>query len=231
LGLAPFELVLSRPPPPLSAEHPELGNELSPATEKLRFLQRLKDVRDLAKRRLAEAQARYKKNYDRTIRVKNKELDVGSWVFVRREVHDTGVNPKLDDQADGPFRILGSDGHVVILQQGVDKVRVSADRVAPTPKPTPTPSTPLQAPPPDTAENSEPPPAADAQFPDEVEESGEDYVFEKIVGARVGKNNKNEYKVRWFGYSREDDTWEPASHLPEAALKRYHKHTGLPILP
>jgi transposase InsO family protein len=27
-GLAPFELVLSRPPPPLSAEHPESGNEL-----------------------------------------------------------------------------------------------------------------------------------------------------------------------------------------------------------
>jgi transposase InsO family protein len=55
LGLAPFELVLSCPPQPLSAEHLESGNELSPTTEKLRFLQRLKDVRDLAKRRLAEA--------------------------------------------------------------------------------------------------------------------------------------------------------------------------------
>jgi transposase InsO family protein len=86
LGLAPFELVLSRPPPTLSAEHPESGNELSPATEKLRFLQRLKHVLDLAKRRLVEALARYKKNYDRTIREKNKELDIGSWVFVRREV-------------------------------------------------------------------------------------------------------------------------------------------------
>jgi transposase InsO family protein len=30
LGLAPFELVMSRPPPPLSAEHPESGNVLSP---------------------------------------------------------------------------------------------------------------------------------------------------------------------------------------------------------
>jgi transposase InsO family protein len=58
-GLAPFELVLSRPPPPLSAEHPESGKELSLATEKLRFLLRLKDVRDLAKTRLTEAQARY----------------------------------------------------------------------------------------------------------------------------------------------------------------------------
>lgn len=232
LGLAPFELVLSRPPPPLSAEHPESGSELSPATEKLRFLQRLKDVRDLARQRLAEAQARYKKNYDRKIREKNNELDVGSWVFVRREVHDVGVNPKLDDPADGPFKVLGSDGHVVILQQGVDEVRVSTDRVTPAPPPAPVSSTPLQSPPPEPAENSGSSPVADAQVPDEEKKKNEEeYVFEKIVGARVGKNGKNEYKVRWFGYSRDDDTWEPASHLPEAALKRYHRRTRLPILP
>jgi hypothetical protein len=114
-------------------------------------------VGDLAKRRLADAQALYKKKYDRTIREKNKELDVGSWVFVRREVHDT---------------VLGSDGHVLILQQGVDKVRVSADRVTPATTPTPMPSTPLLAPPPEPADNSESPPAAEAQVPEEVEESG-----------------------------------------------------------
>jgi hypothetical protein len=114
-------------------------------------------------------------------------------VFFRREVLDTGVNPKLDYQADGPFRVLGSDGHVVILQQGLDQARVSADRVTPAPTPTPLPSTPLQAPPPESVDNSESPPATDAQVPhDEIEESGDEYVFEKIVGARVGNNGKNE---------------------------------------
>jgi hypothetical protein len=78
-------------------------------------MQRLKDARDLAKRRLMEAQERYKKIYDRMIREKNKELEVGSWVFVRRELHDTGVNQNIENQADGPFRVLGSDGHVGIL--------------------------------------------------------------------------------------------------------------------
>ena len=93
-------------------------------------------------------------------------------------------------------------------------------------------STPLQSPPPEPAENSGSSPVADAQVPDEEKKKNEEeYVFEKIVGARVGKNGKNEYKVRWFGYSRDDDTWEPASHLPEAALKRYHRRTRLPILP
>jgi hypothetical protein len=102
------------------------------------------------------------------------ELDFGSWVFVRREVHDTGVNPKLDDQADCPFQILGSDGHVVILQQGADQVRVSADGVTPAPPPSPVSSTPQQAPAPEPADNSEYPPAADVQVPDEtIVERGE----------------------------------------------------------
>jgi hypothetical protein len=110
------------------------------------------------------------------------------------------MNPKLDDQADGPFRELGSDGRVVILQQGVDLVRVSADRVTPATPPAPTPSTPLQEPPPEPAKNSESPPASDVKVSeDEIEENGEEYVFEKTVGARVAKNGKNEYRVRWFG--------------------------------
>jgi hypothetical protein len=88
-------------------------------------------------------------------------------------VHDTVVNPKLDDQADGPFRVLGSDVHVVILQQGVDQFRAAADRVTPAPPPSPMSSTPQQAPPPELAENSKSPSAANEQVPDEeIEESG-----------------------------------------------------------
>jgi transposase InsO family protein len=114
-GLAPFELVLSRPPPPLSVEIPEPGTGDTPETAKLRFLKRLKELHPLAQRRLAEAQLRYKRNYDRTVRLKNKELQIGSWVFVRKEVHDTGVNPKLDEQTDGPYRVLETDGQTLLL--------------------------------------------------------------------------------------------------------------------
>jgi hypothetical protein len=88
-------------------------------------------------------------------------------------VHDTGVNPKLDDQAYGTFRVLWSDGHVFILQQGVDQVRVSADRVTPAPPPSPVSSTTQQAPSPEPAENSESTPAADAQVPDDEKEEVE----------------------------------------------------------
>jgi hypothetical protein len=50
------------------------------------------------------------------VRLKNKELQIGSWVFVRKEVHDTGVNPKLDGQTDGPYRVLETDGQTLLLQ-------------------------------------------------------------------------------------------------------------------
>jgi hypothetical protein len=78
LGLAPFELVLSRPPPPLSVECPEPGTADTPETAKVRFLKRLEEIYPAAQRRLADAQARYKENYDRSVREKNKDVQIGS---------------------------------------------------------------------------------------------------------------------------------------------------------
>ena len=80
LGYAPFELVLSRPPPSLSVETPEKGTADTAETARMRFLARLKELRALAKKKLAEAQARYKVIFDRSVREKNEEFQAGSWV-------------------------------------------------------------------------------------------------------------------------------------------------------
>jgi hypothetical protein len=120
LGLAPFELVLSRLPHPFppNTRNREMNSPLPQKSYgSCRDSRMCATSRETCYRR---QQARYKNNYDRTIREKNKELDVGSWVFVRREVHVVGVNPKLYDQADGPFRVLGPDVHVEILQLGAE---------------------------------------------------------------------------------------------------------------
>ena len=49
----------------------------------------------------------------------------------------------------------------------------------------------------------------------------ENYEVEKIVKKRV-KNGKVEYKVRWKGYSKDDDTWEPIEHL-EGCMEKLHE--------
>jgi hypothetical protein len=56
-----------------------------------------------------------------------------------------------------------------------------------------------------------------------------EYVMEKIVGARQLPDGSLRYLVRWYRYSREDDTWEPAAHLPKNFLRKYYLRTVLPL--
>jgi hypothetical protein len=106
LHLAPFELILSQPQPNLSVESDPTGIEDTPTSSKLRFLGRIRELVPLAQQRLAESQAQYKRNFDRSVKEKNKDVLPNSWVYLRREVHDVGQNPKLNDQVDGPYRVL-----------------------------------------------------------------------------------------------------------------------------
>jgi hypothetical protein len=127
--------VLSRPPPPLAVETPESGNEDTPETVKLRFLQKLRELVLLARERLAEAQGRYKRNYDRTVRPKNDCIPKDAWVYVRKEVHAAGTNPKLYEQVEGPFQVALNDGNTLLLCIGDDIARVNSDRITPAPAP------------------------------------------------------------------------------------------------
>ena len=53
------------------------------------------------------------------------------------------------------------------------------------------------------------------------------YVVDKIVSHRYDDKGNILYQVRWFGYSPEEDTEEPARHLRRSHLLRYYKRRKL----
>jgi hypothetical protein len=61
------------------------------------------------------------------------------------------------------------------------------------------------------------------------EQTADEYVFERIVGTKQADDGTMLYRVRLFGYTRDDDTWEPQEHLPVSALRRYNRRIWLPM--
>ena len=82
-----------------------------------------------------ESQARYKAGFDDGVLKKNNDVTEGSWVLGTREVHEAGTNPKLDDQVDGPYKVVQTDGRTFLLRLGGDHIRVSSDHVTAVPTP------------------------------------------------------------------------------------------------
>jgi hypothetical protein len=174
----------------------------TPASAKLRFITRVKELVPLAQTRLAEAQAQYKRNFDRSINEKNKTVLSGSWVYLRREEHESGRNPKLYDQVDGPYRVMETDGRVFKLRIGDDDVPVSSDRITPAPVSDPEFRSREDPPIDETAR----PVAAEYGEEDEEGYDGsptDEFLFERITGMKKLNDGTLRYKVRWYGYGPE----------------------------
>jgi hypothetical protein len=163
-----------------------------------------------------------------------------------------GTNPKLNDQVDGTYKVVQTDGRTFLLRIGDDHVRVSSDRITAAPNPEGELSTSVDRRGTDESAASgnipeEGTPTGDVdgsardsegaqtgELPTEDTHSGneqttDEYVFERIVGTKKADDGTMLYRVRWFGYTRDEDTWEPHEHLPISALRRYHRRIGLPI--
>ena len=63
-----------------------------------------------------------------------------------------------------------------------------------------------------------------------AEEVGHDrYTIHRILEHENLHDGRNAYRVRWYGYSAEEDTWEPIHHLPRNKVLQYCRSKGLPI--
>jgi transposase InsO family protein len=64
LGMHPFSLTFTRPPPNLSLQAKPRREGITPTSAKKRFLERVKTIRLRASENLHKVQARYKSNFD-----------------------------------------------------------------------------------------------------------------------------------------------------------------------
>ena len=58
---------------------------------------------------------------------------------------------------------------------------------------------------------------------------GEDYIVDKIVSHHYDEAGHLVFRVRWYGYSVEEDTDEPISHLRRSHILRYCKRKRLKV--
>ena len=152
-GLTPLQLVLTRPPFPLSLEN--VGQidyyAVGPRQRRDKFPQRLRALMKTANPRLSAAQIRYKSDFDKRVRQGNHDLQPGELVFVRRETL-TALNDraqkrdevpakdnlsfqKLTSKAIGPFPILKVQSHTITIMRDGLSDTVSKDRVIRAPAP------------------------------------------------------------------------------------------------
>jgi hypothetical protein len=197
----------------------------------MRLLQRLRELRPFAAQQLRLAQERYKKGYDAHVRPKNLDIPEGGWVIVRRETHELGANPKLIDQSDGPYQVVENDEHTLLRRVGRDLIRFSSDRITPAPFPLPESEAdislgnlPYVLPSEEQVSRQPVDPEIEASHDPE----GEEYVVERLVGLRRESDGSESYKVRWFGYSRDEETLEPPANLLPSMVQRYRRRVGLP---
>jgi Chromo (CHRromatin Organisation MOdifier) domain len=54
-------------------------------------------------------------------------------------------------------------------------------------------------------------------------ETDDEFVIERLISHGEAEDGKMLIRVRWAGYSNNDDTWEPAENIPHQLIRRYAK--------
>jgi len=134
---------------------------------------------------------------------------------VRKEYYSAAERKhKLAPIADGPFKVLAVDALTVTVQMADSTEKVSRDRVVEAPNP--------------GSHDTEAfaPTQGRRQAP--VSASRE-YVIDHLVSHGLDDDDNYMYKVRWYGYSSNEDTWEYPEGIPRSAILTFYNKHKLPI--
>ena len=219
----PFDLVLTRPPSvwalPTTVPQDAVSNTEDPRTPvqyKRATLRKLRDALERTRVKLTAAQRRYKTDFDKKVRFRSV-IAVGDLVYddrPRRPLTSTeregppsdGGAPsvKLLPKTEGPFRVLSATETTVVVDQDGVSNRVSIDRATKMPR----------------GPHDATVAASTTDSPAGIPDPPAEYVVDHLVAHREARSG-SQYKVRWYGYTPVDDTWEPAEGLPQPFIDRF----------
>jgi len=196
-----------------TGQHPWTGQDTRKDVRNeaaMSFHDRMKRSREDAHAALQQAADRMKKSYDKHV-CPNREYSKGDKVYLETTNLKTDrPAKKLDDKRFGPFDI--------IEKVGASAYKLKLPDTWPAIHPTfhnsyLTPFQPSQF---EQQQRPAPPPAI-------IVNDEEEYEVEEILNSQK-RRNQIQYLVRWKGYEREDDTWEPPSNLKNAnqAIADFH---------
>jgi hypothetical protein len=179
------------------------------------FAKRMKKVHEETASALERAANEMKKYADRN-KTDAPEYKEGDLVWLEAsDIKQNRPSKKLSDKRLGPYKIvrqLNRNAYALELPANfrihnsfhVSKLHRYNRPTIPNQKPTP-------------------------PLPVEVE-GEEEYEIEKILDSRM-RGGKLEYLIRWEGYTKDEDTWEPAGnakHSPDAIADFHRQHPGAP---
>ena len=203
--MTPFELGLSRPPPDFSLRSAD--GEAPPSDrgmQRTEFLKTLDGTIHKAHGSLRRTQARYKRDFDKRVRMINARLKPGDYAY-RNPTDGAKTSNKLASPAVGPYRALASDKQTITIDREGVTERVSADRC-------------VYAPPPTDAPRASATTSRD--LANKVTE-GTQFPVERLLKHCVVEDGTTEFFIKWADYDQ--PTWTARTHVPEELVSPYAK--------
>jgi Chromo (CHRromatin Organisation MOdifier) domain len=223
-GLSPLELILSRPPvAPIMETRPFTTSGKSKMEFRKGVLATVQELSRRTREKLQQAQSRYKAVYDAHVRQRNAEITAGDLAFVKTYADPGGLSPKLLSPASGPYAVIARTERSFKVRTMTRDMWVNSDRVTKAPVPDDLPEG-VRYMSDDGRDGSL------SESEDDLEDIGDtgEYVVDRLIQHSY-KEGELHFRVRWFGYGVEDDTWEPWSALPEDIVNSYLRKRHVPL--